>query len=91
MVCPLSRWCVCRGHVFFSHTLFLFQAPEKVWQLEFLVSLYHLDPELAPRCMHAVIFSPMQFLCILLLQEMHPSVGIAERVPDPSLSHNQFP
>ena len=43
---------VCRGHVqcpaFTPNTLFLLQAPEKVWQLEFLVSLYRLDPELAP-------------------------------------------
>ena len=48
MVCPPSRWCVCRGNVFSPNTLFLLQAPEKVWQLEFLVSLYRLDPELAP-------------------------------------------
>ena len=39
---------MCRGHVFSPNTLFLLQAPQKVWQLGVLVSLYLLDPELAP-------------------------------------------
>ena len=50
-----------------SSTLLLLQALQK-WQLGFLVSLYLLGPDFAPS-MQAVIFSPIQFLCILLLKE----------------------
>ena len=69
MVCPLSRWCVCRGHVFSPNTLFLFQAPEKCGSWSFWSLCIVWIRNWPPRCMHAVIFSPMQFLCILLLKE----------------------
>ena len=59
----------CRGHAqypaFAPDTQFLLPALQK-WQLGFLVSLYLLGTEFAPTvCRHAVIFSPIQFLCIL--------------------------
>lgn len=41
--------------------------------------------------MHGVVFSPIQFLCILLLEERCPGTNIAalqQTVPDPSLSHH---
>ena len=53
----------------------------------FLVFLYlvHNLPQL---CMHAVIFSPLQFLCILLLKERFVQVqALQQKVPGPSLSH----
>ena len=38
--------------------------------------------------MHTVIFSPLQFLCILLLEDMFVQVqALQQRVPGPSLSH----
>ena len=63
---------VCRGHAqypaFAPDTLFLLQALQK-WQLGFLVSLYLLDPEFAPTVHACSYFSPILFLCILLLKE----------------------
>ena len=38
--------------------------------------------------MHAAIFSPILFLCILLLEERGVQVqALQQRVPGPSLSH----
>ena len=63
---------MCRGHArypaFAPDSLLSLRALQK-WQLGFLVSLYLLSIILPKLRMHAVIFSPIQFLCILLLEE----------------------
>ena len=62
-------------------------------EAEVLVSLYPLRPEFAlvnlpQEHMHTVIFSPIQFLCILLLEERCVQVqALQQRVPVPGLSH----
>ena len=53
-------------------TLLLPPALQK-WQLGgFVLVLYflYLVQNLPPFCTHAVVFSPLYFLCILLLEEM---------------------
>ena len=63
---------VCRGHTqypaFVPDTVFI-PGPSKLWQLGFLISLYLLGPDFAPTVHVPVIFSPIQFLCNLLLEE----------------------
>ena len=50
----------------------------------FLVFLYLLVHNLPPLCMHAAIFSPLWFLCILLLEEMFvPVQALQQRGPGP--------
>ena len=49
--------------------LLLLPALQK-WQLGFLAFLYLFVYNLPKLGMHEVIFSPLQFLCILLLEEM---------------------
>ena len=45
----------------------------------------------APAALHAVIFSPLLFLCVRLLQEMFVlGQALQQRVPGPSLSHRQL-
>ena len=81
---PTPLVVVCAGGM--RNTLLLLWALQK-WQLGFLVSLYLL-PRICPSCVHAVSFSPIRFLCILLLQERVVQVQVLQpRVPDPSLSH----
>ena len=51
-----------------------------------LVSLYLLGLECAPN-VHASIFSPIQFLCVLLFEDRCVQVqALQQRVPGPSLS-----
>ena len=61
-----------RGHVqcspFAPDPLILLLALQK-WQLGFLVFLYLIVYNLSQLHMGTVIFSPSQFLCILLLKE----------------------
>ena len=64
---------VCRGHAqypaFAPYALFLLQVLQK-WQLGFFGLFVSFGSRICPNCtMHTVIFSPMQFLCILLLEE----------------------
>ena len=63
---------VCRGHAqypaFAPHPLLLLPALQR-WQLGFLVSFYLVVQNLPQLHMHTVIFSPLSFLCILLLKE----------------------
>ena len=67
MICSPLWW--CRGHVqypaFAPKTLFLLQALHK-WQLGILISFVQNLPQL---CIPIVIFSPIQFLCILFLEK----------------------
>ena len=52
-------------------TLLLLPALQK-WQLGGFVLVFYfvyLVQNLSPLCMHAVVFSPLYFLCILLLEE----------------------
>ena len=55
---------VCRGHTQYPAFLWALQK----WQLDFLVSVSFVQnlPQLR---IYEVIFSPIQFLCILLLEE----------------------
>ena len=66
---------ICRGHAHVQYKLlllltplFLLQVPQ-TWQLVFLVSLYLLSRICLGLPKHIVIFSPIWFLCILLLEE----------------------
>ena len=65
-----ARMCA-QDPYFAPSTPFLLRALEK-WQLGFLffclVSLYLLF-RICPTCLHTAIFSPIQFLCILLHEE----------------------
>ena len=62
------------------------------WQLGFLVSLYLFVQNLPQPHLLEVIFSPIQFLCILLLKERCVQVqALQQRVPGsqvPNLSHS---
>lgn len=74
------RWCVhslagvvCRGHAqypaFATNSLFLLLALQK-WQLGvFLAFLYPVVHNLPQLRMLAVIFSPLEYLSVLLLEE----------------------
>ena len=60
------------------------------WQLVVLVILYlvYILPQLHR---YAVIFSPLEFLCILLLEETFVQVqALQQRAPGPSLSHSSL-
>ena len=62
---------LCAGGM--CSSLLLLRTLQK-WQFSSLVSLY-LSSKIFPNCcMHAVIFSPIQFLCILLLKERYVQV-----------------
>ena len=86
MVCPPLWWCseqgACAGPCFCpQHPAFAPGSSEMA--VGFLVFLYlvHNLPQL---CMHAVIFSPLWFLCILLLEKVFVWVqALQQRVPDP--------
>ena len=88
---------VCRGHaqypVFAPDTLSLLQTLQK-WRLGFFGLFVSLGSRICPNCMHTVIFSPVQFLCILLLEERYtpPQVqalqALQQRGPGASLSHS---
>ena len=59
------------------------------WQLGFSVSL-HLLLRICPNCACTVIFSPVWFLCILLLEETFVQLqALWQRVSGTSLSHHQ--
>ena len=71
MVCPPLRWCWVQG----ACSVPCFCSPHPVFApgssklaVGFFWSLCIFCPEFAPNY-HAVIFSPIQFLCILLLEE----------------------
>ena len=50
----------------------------------FLISLYLLVHNLPQLCMHAVIFSVLEFLCLVLLEEMFVWIrALQGRVPGP--------
>ena len=62
---------LCAGGM--CSSLLLLRTLQK-WQFSSLVSLY-LSSKIFPNCcMHAVIFSPIYFLCILLLKERYVQV-----------------
>ena len=53
-------------------------------QLGFFVFLYLLVHNLPQLHIHAVIFSPLEFLCIVLLEETYAQVqALQQRVPRP--------
>ena len=68
---PTPQMVLCAGGM--CSSLLLLRTLQK-WQFSSLVSLY-LSSKIFPNCcMHAVIFSPIQFLCILLLKERYVQV-----------------
>ena len=87
---PPLRWCwgqgACAVSAFVPDHLLSLWALQK-GQLGFLVSLYLLVHNLAQLLKHVVIFSPIQFLCILLLEERCVQMQTLQQgVPGPSLS-----
>ena len=82
MVCPPLSWCgaqgACAGPCFCSR---LFESGSWVFW-----SLCIFGSRIGPNCsMHTLNFSPIQFLCILLLQERCVQVqALQQRVPGPS-------
>ena len=84
---------VCRRHAqnpaFAPNTLLLHSVLQQ-WQLGVVVFLYLVVPNLPQLHRHAVIFSPLAFLCILCLREvlvqMQALQPLQPRVPGPSLS-----
>ena len=62
---------LCAGGM--HSTLLLLLALQK-WLLVFLVFLYLAVYNLPQLCMYTVTFSPLQFLCIFLLEEMFVQV-----------------
>ena len=97
-VCPgvrLAGWLRWSAHPFvvlcaggMRSALLLLLALQK-WQLVFLVFLYLVIHNLPQLHMHTVIFSPVWFLCILVLKETFAQVqALQQKVPDPSLSHS---
>lgn len=76
MVGPTARWC-CGGVL--STALLVLPAPQKC-------SLFVTSCILLPKvCIGIVIFSHLQFLCILLPEEMLMQ-ALQQGVPAPSLS-----
>ena len=59
--------------VFAPNILFLLLALQK-WQLGFLAFLYPIVHNLPQLCMPAIIFSPVQFLSVLFLEEIFVQV-----------------
>ena len=85
---PLSG-IMCKGHAqcpdFAPETQFLLLAPQK-WQLGPFVFV-SLGPEFATNAHAHCYFSPIQFLCILYLEERCVQVpALQHRVPGPSLA-----
>ena len=71
---------VCRGHAQYP----AFASDPSEVAAGFLVSLYHVVCNLPQLHMHAVIFSPLQFLCILLLKKTFVQVQtLQQSVPGP--------
>ena len=83
MVCPPPWWCCVQG----SRTVpcFFSQHPRRgSWFLAFLYLMAHNLPQL---WVYAILFSLLQFLCILLLKEMFVQVqALQSRAPGLSLS-----
>ena len=84
----------CRGHAqypaFVPNTLLLLKALQK-WLLGFLVSLYLLS-RIYPNCTDTIIFSSIQFLCTLLLEERCVQVqALQQRLPSWPVSVGQRP
>ena len=93
MVCPLLWWwpvqgaCAvpffCSQHPVFCSWLFRHG-------IGFFRSLHLLVQSLPEMHMHTDIFSPVQFLCILLLEERCVQGQVLwQRVPGPSLSQEE--
>ena len=74
---------VCRGFCFLLFLLLLLALQK--WQLGFFGGLFLSFVQNLPQlCMHAVIFSPLWFLCILLFEERVVQVqALQQRVPGP--------
>ena len=84
MVCPPHRWCCVQGCM--HSTLLLLLALQK-WPLGFrlFVSFVQNLPQLR---MLTVIFSPLEFLCVLLPKETFVQVqALQQRVSGSSWSH----
>ena len=75
---PCTIPCFCSGQPVFPPSSL------EVGFLGLFVSFVHNLPQLHT---HAVIFSPIQFLCVLLLEEMFIQVhALQQSIPGPSLS-----
>ena len=61
--CPPLRWCLGRGHA--QYSAFALQK----WHLGLFGLFVSFVQNLSQLGTHAVILSPIQFLCILLLKE----------------------
>ena len=81
---------MCALLCFCFQPLFLLPALQK-WQLGILVFLLLVVHNLSQLHMYIVIFSPLQFLCIWLLQETYVQTeALQQRVPSSSLSQQPF-
>ena len=92
MVCPPLRWCCMQGACPVPRFCFPFSAfvpgSSKV-SVGFPGLFVSFAQNLLQLCMHRVIFSPMLFLCILLLEERCVQMqALQQRVPGPSLSQS---
>lgn len=86
MVCPALWWGECKGRV---QTLLLLPDLQK-WKWPFWVLPYLIVHNLSQMCTYTVTFSPLQFLCVVLLEEMFFHVqALQSGVPGPSLSQDQ--
>ena len=77
---------VCRGHA--QYPTFAPSSSELAVGFFCCCCFVSCVQNLPQLCMHAVIFSPLQFLSILLLKERCVQVqALQQRVPGPRLSH----
>ena len=78
MICPPLGGAERRGHAQCP----AFAPSSSEVAVGFLIFLYLVVHNLPQLCMHAAIFSPFQFLCIFLLEEMFVQVqALQQRVP----------
>ena len=81
---PPLRWCwgqgACAGSAFLPDPLLSLWALQK-GQLDFLVSLYLLVHNSIQLLLHAAVFRPIQFLCILLLEKRCVQMQTLSQVP----------
>ena len=93
VVCPLLRWRSMQGACAVPCFCSLSPVLKSGSRKKVVVGVFGFSVSLGLECapnVHASIFSPIQFLCVLLLEDRCVQVqALQQRVPGPSLSQRE--